>query len=210
MGVRRAVVKRGILPNGRLASAHFILPVLIGFEFSLRGATVVAQTNPSAEHEQAALEALDHQRGIVSAAEEALIKEQVLHVVDKYYEYAATGQAERIPAETFLIPWIILSAGQVFDDAEETAARYAERRQTFPADWSKSTYNARNVCVLSDSSAITSGYNVRTTADGDILAVNGVSYILTKTEDGWRIAAFSATTPQKVIRCMDEEFAPFQ
>jgi hypothetical protein len=58
--------------------------------------------------------------------------------------------------------------------------------------------------VLSDSSAITSGYNVRTTADGDILSVEGVAYILMKTADGWRIAAFSGTTPQKVIRCEDE------
>ena len=150
------------------------------------------------------MEAIDHERGVVSGTEEALIKEQVLHVVDKYYEYAATGQAERIAAETHLMPWLILSRDEVYDSAEATVARYAERRRTGPANWSKSTYNARNVCVLSDSSAITSGYNVRTTADGDILSVEGVAYILMKTEDGWRIAAFSGTTPQKVIRCADE------
>ena len=53
---------------------------------------MAAQTNLSAELERTAVEAIDHQRGAVSAVEEALIKEQVLHVVDKYYEYAATGQ----------------------------------------------------------------------------------------------------------------------
>jgi len=179
--------------------------VPICLALSLIGATVVAQTNPSAELERAAVEAINRERGAVSAAEEALIREQVLHVVNKYYEYAATGQAERIPAETHLIPWLILSRDEIYDSAEGTVARYAERRRTGPANWAKSTYNARNVCVLSDSSAITSGYNVRTSFDGDILSVEGVAYILMKTRDGWRIAAFSGTTPQKVIRCADED-----
>ncbi len=200
----RGTASNGGLANSKLASTHCSLAVLIGLGLSLSCVTVVAQTNPSAEQEQTATEAVNHQRGVVSAAEEALIKEQVLHVVDKYYEYASTGQAERIPAETHLIPWIILSRDEVYDDAEETVARYAERRRTGPANWAKSTYNARNVCVLSDSSAITSGYNVRATTDGDIVSVEGVAYILMKTRDGWRIAAFSGTTPQKVIRCADE------
>jgi hypothetical protein len=163
-----------------------------------------AQTNPSAEIERAAAEAIASNRGAVSLAEEALIKEQVLHVVEKYYEYAATGPVEQIAAETHMIPWLIISRDEVYDTAEATTARYAERRQTGPANWAKSTYNARNVCVMSDSSAITSGFNVRTTAEGDILSVEGVAYILMKTSDGWRIAAFSGTTPQKVIRCEDE------
>ena len=154
--------------------------------------------------ERAAVEAINRDRGAVSGTEEALIKEQVLHVVNKYYEYAATGQAERIVAETHMIPWLILSRDEYYDSAEATVARYAERRRTGPANWAKSTYNAHNVCVLSDSSAITSGFNVRTTADGDILSVEGVAYVLMKTQDGWRIAAFSGTTPQKVIRCEDE------
>lgn len=198
----------GTTSNRKRPNASFaytlIFAVPIGLGLSLSCVKAVAQTNPSAELERAAVEAIAYDRGAVSAAEEALIKEQVLHVVEKYYEYAATGQAERIPAETHMIPWLIISRDEVYDSAEETAARYAERRRTGPANWAKSTYNARNVCVLSDSSAITSGYNVRTTADGDILSVEGVAYILMKTADGWRIAAFSGTTPQKVIRCVDE------
>lgn len=203
--MRRRTASNGALASWKLISAHLILAVPICLGLSLSWLTVAAQTNLSAEQERTAVEAINHQRGVVSAAEEALIKEQVLHVVDKYYEYASTGQAERIPAETHLIPWIILSRDEVYDDAGETVARYAERRRTGPANWSKSTYNARNVCVLSDSSAITSGYNVRTTTAGDIVSVEGVAYILMKTRDGWRIAAFSGTTPQKVIRCADED-----
>jgi len=189
--------------DSRLAS-KFILAVPIGLGLSLSCISAVAQTNPSAELERAAVAAIAQERGAASAAEEALIKEQVLHVVEKYYEYAATGQVERIPAETHTVPWMIISRDEFYVSAEETVARYAERRRTGPANWAKSTYNARNVCVLSDSSAITSGFNVRTTADGDILSVEGVAYILMKTADGWRIAAFSGTTPQKVVRCEDE------
>ena len=51
---------------------------------------------------------------------------------------------------------------------------------------------------------ITSGYNTRTNSNGGIVSVKGVSYMLTKAPQGWRIAAFSATTPGKVIRCEDE------
>jgi hypothetical protein len=191
------------MTHSKLAS-KFIVAMPIGLALSLICSNAVAQTNPSAELERAAVAAIAQERGAVSAAEEALIKEQVLHVVEKYYEYAATGQVERIPAETHTVPWMIISRDEFYDSAEETIARYAERRRTGPANWAKSTYNARNVCVLSDSSAITSGFNVRTTADGDILSVEGVAYILMKTADGWRIAAFSGTTPQKVVRCEDE------
>ena len=191
------------MTHSKLAS-KFIVAMPIGLALSLICSNAVAQTNPSAELERAAVAAIAQERGAVSAAEEALIKEQVLHVVEKYYEYAATGQVERIPAETHTVPWMIISRDEFYDSAEETVARYAERRRTGPANWAKSTYNARNVCVLSDSSAITSGFNVRTTADGDILSVEGVAYILMKTADGWRIAAFSGTPPQKVIRCADE------
>jgi len=202
-------VSRGNPSNGRPVSSnspsvHAMLAVWIGLGLGLNSLSTVAQTNPSAELERAAVEAINHQRGSVSPAEEALIREQVLHVVNKYYEYAATGQSERIVAETHLIPWMILSRDEVYDSAEETITRYAERRRTGPANWAKSTYNARNVCVLSDAAAITSGYNVRTTTDEDILSVEGVAYILMKTGDAWRIAAFSGTTPQKVIRCEDE------
>ena len=65
-------------------------------------------------------------------------------------------------------------------------------------------YTVRNVCVLGSGSAITSGYNTRTRSDGGIISVEGVAYMLTKAPQGWRIAAFSATTPELVIRCEDE------
>ena len=185
-------------------SKLFSVPYFIGIVVCLISIDLSAQTNPSAEVERAAWDAVNQDRGFVTPTQEALIRKQVIHVVNKYYEYAATGQVDRIPAETHTVPWMIISRDEFYTSAEDTIERYAERRRTGPANWAKSTYNVRDVCVLSDSSAITSGYNVRTTAEGDILSVEGVAYILMKTADGWRISGFSGTTPQRVIRCEDE------
>jgi hypothetical protein len=156
---------------------------------------------------QSALDAVDHTRGVVSANEAALIKAQVRHTVGMYYEYFSTGQVERIPQETHLIPYIVLGGGATLS-AEATAEGYGRRRQdvidNLDADYVKSTYTFANICVLGSGSAITSGYNTRTNSKGGIVSVEGVSYMLTKTEQGWRIAAFSPTTPELVIRCEDE------
>jgi hypothetical protein len=105
------------------------------------------------------------------------------------------------------VPYIVLGGG-VTATAEATAEGYAQRRQgvidNLDADYEKSTYTIRNICVLGAGSAITSGYNTRTRTDGGIISVEGVAYMLTKAPQGWRIAAFSATTPGNVIRCEDE------
>ena len=53
----------------------------------------------SSSVEQSALAAVDHDRGVVSANEEALIKAQVTYTVNKYYEYFSSGEVERIPQE---------------------------------------------------------------------------------------------------------------
>jgi hypothetical protein len=156
---------------------------------------------------QSALDAVDHTRGVVSANEEALIKAQVIHTVTKYYEYFSSGEVERIPQETHLIPYIVLGGG-VTASAEAAAEGYGRRRQgvidDLDADYQTSTYTVRNICVLGSGSPITSGYNTRTRSDGGIISVEGVAYMLTKAPQGWRIAAFSATTPELVIRCEDE------
>ena len=156
---------------------------------------------------QSALDAVDHTRGVVSVNEEALIKAQVMHTVSKYYEYFSSGEVERIPQETHLIPYVVLGGGVTLS-AEATAEGYGRRRQdvidNLYADYEKSTYTFANICVLGAGAAITSGYNTRTNSSGGIVSVEGVSYMLTKTSQGWRIAAFSPTTPALVIRCEDE------
>ncbi len=150
---------------------------------------------------------IDHARGVVSANEEAMIEADVRRTVGLYYEYFSTGQVERIPQETHLVPYIVLGGGATMT-AEATAEGYRQRRQMvideFDADYELSTYTFTNICVLSAGSAITSGYNTRTNSSGGLVSVEGVSYMLTKAPQGWRIAAFSATKPNTVIRCIDD------
>jgi len=150
---------------------------------------------------------IDHARGVVSVNEEAMIKADVRRTVGLYYEYFSTGQVERIPQETHLVPYIVLGGG-VTMTAAETAEGYRRRRQMvideFDSDYELSTYTFTNICVLSAGSAITSGYNTRSNSSGGLVSVEGVSYMLTKAPQGWRIAAFSATKPNTVIRCTDD------
>ena len=156
---------------------------------------------------QARYDNIDHTRGEVSANERAMIEADVRRTVGLYYEYFSTGQVERSPRETHLVPYIVLGGGATMT-AEATAEGYRQRRQMviddFDADYEKSTYTFTNICVLSAGSAITSGYNTRTISSGGIVSVEGVSYMLTKAPQGWRIAAFSPTKPNTVIRCVDE------
>jgi hypothetical protein len=67
--------------------------------------------------------------------------------------------------------------------------------------WDKSTFRTKNVCVLGTGSAIVSGTNTRTRADGSVMSVGGVSYVLGTTEDGWRIISFAGHSPDKVVHC---------
>ena len=149
---------------------------------------------------------IDHTRGEVSANERAMIEADVRRTVGLYYEYFSTGEVERIPEDTHLVPYIVLGGGATLT-AEATAEGDRQRRQMvldeLDAEYERSTYTFTNICVLSRGSAITSGYNTRTNSRGGIVSVEGVSYMLTKAPQGWRIAAFSATKPNTVIRCSD-------
>ncbi len=53
--------------------------------------------------------------------------------------------------------------------------------------------------MLSRNAAILSGVDTRTTSTGGIVSVEGVAYIIMKAPQGWRIAAFSEITPEKVM-----------
>jgi hypothetical protein len=154
---------------------------------------------------QSAADHVDHTRGVVSANEAGIVRAEVMHTIEKYYEYFSTGQMDRIPRETHNIPWVFLGTGVFTTTAEETARNYRTRRQmvvdTLDPDYETSTYVVTGMCVLSRTAAITSGVNTRTNSDGGIVSVEGVSYIVMKTPQGWRIVAFSEITPEKVIGC---------
>jgi hypothetical protein len=173
----------------------------------LFGATVVLTVTlaPTRAGAQSAVEHVDHTRGVVSPNEAAIVRAEIMHTVEKYYEYFSTGQMDRIPQETHHIPWVFLGTGIFTNTAEETATNYRARRQgvvdNLDRDYQRSTYVVTNVCVLSRNAGITSGVNTRTNSTGGIVSVEGVSYIVMKAPQGWRIVAFSEITPEKVISC---------
>lgn len=67
--------------------------------------------------------------------------------------------------------------------------------------WGRSVYTTTHVCVLNAGAALTSGYNTRYLKDGGVMSVGGVSYLLGKTADGWRIVSYTGMSRDKQIRC---------
>ena len=167
--------------------------------------SALGAATPRLAEGQSAADHVDHTRGVVSANEAAIVRAEIIHTIEKYYEYFSTGQMERIPQETHHIPWVFLGSGTFTHTAEETATNYRARRQgvvdNLDADYQTSTYTVTSVCVLSRNAGITSGVNTRTNSTGGIVSVEGVSYIVMKAPQGWRIVAFSEITPEKVISC---------
>ena len=160
---------------------------------------------PRALDAQSAADHVDHTRGVVSANEAGVVRAEIIHTIEKYYDYFSTGQMDRIPQETHHLPWVFLGTGVFTNTAEQTATNYRARRQMvvdeLDADYQKSTYVVTGLCVLSRTAGITSGINTRTNSTGGIVSVEGVSYIVMKAPQGWRIVAFSEITPDKVISC---------
>lgn len=186
---------RSIRPSLVAASTLGALPAL----------ALLAALLPAPACAQSALERVDNTRGVVLPNEAAVIRAEIIHTIEKYYEYFSTNQMERIPRETHHVPWVFLGTGTFTMTAEETAANYRARRQgivqNLDPDYQKSTYVVTGLCILSRNAGITSGVNTRTNSSGGIVSVEGVSYVVMRAPQGWRIVAFSEITPDKVISC---------
>jgi hypothetical protein len=160
---------------------------------------------PATAAGQSALDHVDNTRGVIPPNEAGIVRAEIIHTIEKYYEYFSTGQMDRIPQETHHVPWVFLGTGVFTNTAEETASNYVARRQMvvdeLDSDYQTSTYTVTGLCLLSRNAGITSGYNTRTNSTGGIVSVEGVSYIVMKAPQGWRIVAFSEITPEKVISC---------
>ncbi|MAG70148.1 MAG: hypothetical protein QF463_15080 [Vicinamibacterales bacterium] len=140
----------------------------------------------------------------LTPAQEAEIGTEARRHVERYYGYYYERNPEALSTEIFTIPWISIGAtGVRFTmTEEENLARFEAAIATLlERGWNRSIFTTRNVCVLSEGSAIVSGMNTRTRADGSIMSVNGVSYIVAKTDLGWRTISFSSHSPEKVVRC---------
>ena len=140
----------------------------------------------------------------LTAAQEAVIKAEAQRHVERYYNYYYERDPEALSTEIFTLPWISMGANgvRITTTKEDNLARFeAAIAGLIERDWNRSIFRTRHVCVLTAGSAIVSGTNTRTRVDGSIMSVGGVSYILGKTDDGWRIISFSGHSPGKVVRC---------
>ena len=137
-------------------------------------------------------------------AEVDAVKKEVTAHLDKYYRTFTELKPDVLAGEVFNIPWLVIgSSGPQADLTKEQAqARFeASMKQLTESGWGKSVFTTEGVCVLNATAAIASGYNTRYKKDGSVMSVGGVTYILGKSKDGWRIVSYSGHPRGKVVRC---------
>jgi hypothetical protein len=134
----------------------------------------------------------------------AKVTTEVKATVDKYYRLFSEQNMKALPEEIYMTPWIIIGgSGPEADLTKEQAlARFeGSLKQLLQNGWGKSVFTTENVCVLNASAALASGYNTRYKKDGSVMSVGGVTYLLGKTKDGWRIVSYTGHPKEKVVRC---------
>lgn len=140
----------------------------------------------------------------LTASEIALIEAQAQHHVERYYNFYYERNPEALSTEIFTLPWFTMGGnGIIARSTEEENLEYFSSAIAglIERGWDKSIFRTKNVCVFGAGSAIVSGTNTRTRADGSIMSVGGVSYILGTTGDSWRIISFASHSPDNVVRC---------
>ena len=134
----------------------------------------------------------------------AKVTGEVKATVDKYYQLFSEQKMKALPEEIYFTPWILIGGkGPEADLTKEQAlARFeASLKQLVQNGWEKSVFTTENVCVLNANAALASGYNTRYKKDGSVMSVGGVTYLLGKTKDGWRIVSYTGHPKEKVVRC---------
>ena len=140
----------------------------------------------------------------LTSSQEALIKAEVQRHVERYYNFYYERNPQALSTEIFSMPWIAIgrNGARITTTEEDNLASFESAiAGLIERGWNRSIYTTKNVCVLTAGSALVSGTNTRTRTDGSIMSVGGVTYILGKTDDGWRIISFSGHSPDKVVRC---------
>ena len=134
----------------------------------------------------------------------AKVTSEVKATVDKYYRLFSEQNMKALPEEIYMTPWIIIGGNGPEADLtkEQALARFeGSLKQLVQNGWGKSVFTTENVCVLNASAALASGYNTRYKKDGSVMSVGGVTYLLGKTKDGWRIVSYTGHPKEKVVRC---------
>jgi hypothetical protein len=140
----------------------------------------------------------------MSPAEVDGVKKEVTAHIDKYYRVFTELKPDVLAGEVFNIPWLVIgnSGPQADLTKEQAQARFeASMKQLTESGWARSVFTTENVCVLNANAAIASGYNTRYKKDGSVMSVGGVTYILGKSKEGWRIVSYSGHPKGKVVRC---------
>jgi len=134
----------------------------------------------------------------------AKVTSDVKATVDKYYRLFSEQNMKALPEEIYLTPWIVIGGNGPEADLtkEQALARFeASLKQLLQNGWGKSVFTTENVCVLNANAALASGYNTRYKKDGSVMSVGGVTYLLGKTKEGWRIVSYTGHPRDKVVRC---------
>ena len=134
----------------------------------------------------------------------AKVTTEVKATVDKYYRLFTEQNMKALPEEIYMTPWIIIGGNGPEADLtkEQALARFeGSLKQLVQNGWGKSIFTTENVCVLNANAALASGYNTRYKKDGSVMSVGGVTYLLGKTKDGWRIVSYTGHPKEKVVRC---------
>jgi hypothetical protein len=134
----------------------------------------------------------------------AKVTTEVKATVDKYYRLFTEQNMKALPEEIYLTPWIIIGGNGPEADLtkEQALARFeGSLKQLVQNGWGKSVFTTENVCVLNANAALASGYNTRYKKDGSVMSVGGVTYLLGRTKEGWRIVSYTGHPKEKVVRC---------
>jgi hypothetical protein len=134
----------------------------------------------------------------------AKVTTEVKATVDKYYRLFSEQNMKALPEEIFMTPWIVIGGNGPEPDLtkEQAFARFdGSLKQLVKNGWGKSVFTTENVCVLNANAALASGYNTRYKTDGSVMSVGGVTYLLGRTKEGWRIVSYSGHPKEKVVRC---------
>ena len=140
----------------------------------------------------------------MSAADKDAVKKDVTATLDKYYRLFTELKPDALATEVFHIPWVVIggSGPQADLTKDQAQARFqASMKQLVDSGWAKSIFTTESVCVLNANAAIASGYNTRYKKDGSVMSVGGVTYILGKATEGWRIVSYSGHPKGTNVRC---------
>ena len=152
----------------------------------------------------AVLAAQAPQGGGMTGEQMEMVKKDASAAVQKYYQFFRDKNMKGLQKESFYVPWILLTGKgpqNNLTDEQSLAGFEASLKGLLESVWGKSIFTIENVCVLSQSAAIVSGYNTRYKTDDSVMSVGGVAYILSKNDAGWKIVSYSGTQKGKVVRC---------